>query len=115
MASDDQREGLAALRQVIARIGGDAAPAAAGTARVTLGGSARTLLPLDRLLGGGLRRGTLIEVVAARVRDSGAASGFALALAARFAAGTARPVVWILEDGAQGEVNVEDLAARVRP
>lgn len=56
---------------------------------------------LDRLLGGGLKRGTLTEIVAARPGDAAAASGFLLGLATRFAA---RPdkakaaIIWIFED-----------------
>ena len=60
-------------------------------------------LALDRVLRGGLPRGTLSEVVAGRPGDAGAASGFALALAARFAAAAGGPVVWVIEDSARGE------------
>ena len=63
-------------------------------------------LTLDRVLRGGLWRGALHEVVAARPGDAGAACGFALALAARFAAGTRLPVVWILEEAARMESGV---------
>jgi protein ImuA len=61
---------------------------------------------LDRLLDGGLCRGALHEIVPGRPGDAVAASGFAAALAARFAARTARPIVWILEDGTRREWGV---------
>jgi protein ImuA len=53
-------------------------------------------LDIDAVLGGGLRRGTLHEIVAGSARDEAAAAGFATALAIRFA--TAAPFVWIVED-----------------
>lgn len=92
------------LRAALARIAQDGSPATrfddgcpAGT--VALGRN----LALDHILRGGLRRGGLSEVVAARPGDAGAASGFALALAIRFAAGAKAPVVWIIEDAAKAE------------
>ena len=56
---------------------------------------------LDRLLGGGLKLGTLTEIIGARPGDAPAASGFLLALAARLAA---RPdkekaaILWVSEN-----------------
>jgi protein ImuA len=97
------------LREAIARIeGGRVAPLARPGGPVALGGRAGERgLMLDRVLRGGLGRGALHEVVAARPGDAGAACGFALALAARFAAahhGAARAaIVWILEDAAGRE------------
>ncbi len=93
------------LRDVIARIEGGARPDV-GHRRlpqhVTLGRG----LALDAALQGRLRRGALHEVIAAEPGDAGAASGFALALAVRFAAETRTPVVWILEDAAGTEAGV---------
>ena len=63
-------------------------------------------LALDAVLRGGLGRGALHEILAAEPGDAGAASGFALALAARFAAEAKTPVVWILEDAAGSESGV---------
>lgn len=107
MAVAPSAEQVGVLRDVIARIEGDgAAPAFGRTAppKVALGRAGETL-GLDRLLRGGLRRGTLNEVVAASAGDAGAACGFALALAARFAAAAApaAPVVWVMEDAARAE------------
>ncbi len=107
MSRGDASGHIESLRQTIALIegGGAYAPgfAAGGMARrVALGRG----LALDRMLGGGLRRDQLSEVVAGGARHAGAASGFALALAARFAAAHAGPVVWIMEDGARSETGV---------
>jgi protein ImuA len=92
------------LRDAIARIAGD------GSLAPRLGDGSRPRkvalgrrIALDHMLGGGLGRGAVHEVVAARPGDAGAACGFALALAARFAGGTRAPVVWIVEDGARRE------------
>ncbi len=66
-------------------------------ARVTLGENCS----LDRMLQGGLCRGTLHEIVPAGANDAAAACGFALALAARFAAKvnqTQSTIIWIVED-----------------
>ena len=56
--------------------------------------------PLDRLLGGGLRRDALHEVRAATTRDTAAATGFATAVLARLTAGDGRPVLWVMEETA---------------
>jgi protein ImuA len=53
---------------------------------------------LDRLLAGGLATGALHEITAAGPGDAPAAAGFALALAARFAASRKAPLIWIGED-----------------
>jgi protein ImuA len=106
MSLGGRSEQVGVLRDVIARLEGDGAaathfadPRPLGTPGIRLGRD----LALDGVLRGGLRRGALHEIVAARPGDAGAASGFALALAARFAAGTHAPVVWILEDAARAE------------
>lgn len=73
-----------------------------GPPRVNLGEN----FSLDRLLQGGLRRGALHEIAPARAKDAAAASGFALALSARFAAQAAESrsdVIWIIEDYAGSE------------
>ena len=108
MSPGDRSEQVGLLRDVIARIEGDGnlVPRLGATgskgkpAKATLGGAG---LALDRLLRGGLARGALTEVVAAAPGDAGTACGFALALAARFAAGTRGTIVWIVEDGARQE------------
>ena len=104
MSPGGRSEQVGLLRDAIARIEGNGAIAprfgdARERVRVALGRE----LPLDRVLRGGLGRGAVHEVVAARAGDAGAACGFALALAARFAAGTRAPWVWIIEDGARME------------
>lgn len=58
-------------------------------------------LALDVALGGGLRRGTLHEIMAASARDAAAAAGFAVALASRCA--EAGAVIWIVDDRAAWE------------
>ncbi len=61
---------------------------------------------LDRMLHGGLRRGALHEIAPGRAGDGAAASGFALALSARFAAKAAESrssIIWIVEDYARLE------------
>ena len=60
--------------------------------------------PLDGILGGGLRPGSLHEVVAETARDEAAASGFAVALAGLVARG--RTLVWILDDRTAWEVGL---------
>lgn len=101
MSPGGRSEQLGFLRAAIARIEGGA-PALRGgapAARVKLGDG----LALDRLLRGGLLRGTLHEVVAAAPGDAGGACGFALALAARFAAETRNEILWVVEDAAGNE------------
>ncbi|MCW6508904.1 ImuA family protein [Lichenifustis flavocetrariae] len=69
------------------------------TQRVPLGAA-----PLDGILGGGLRPGSLHEVVAETARDEAAASGFAVALAGLVARG--RTLVWILDDRTAWEIGL---------
>ena len=107
MSSRDRSERIGFLRDAIARIeddGHDAArfaTAAEAPDRVALGMDTE----LDKVLKGGLRRGALHEIVAASPGDATAASGFALALAARFAAALEHrgAIVWIVEDHALSE------------
>lgn len=61
------------------------------------------IAPLDRLLGGGLRRDALHEVRAGTTRDAAAATGFATAILARLMAGDGRPVLWVMEEAAVRE------------
>ena len=108
-------ERLALLREAVARIeartdlapGRHARQGRVGTIvprkaprekRIRLGNGP---LRLDDMLGGGLRPGTLHEIVAAHRQDDGAAAGFAAALAVRCA--DAGPLVWIVEDCAAFE------------
>lgn len=88
---------LRALRETVARIerrgeGGRMNPAGG---LVALGDGP---LALDATLGGGLRCGTLHEIMAVSARDGPAAAAFAVALAARCAGSGA--VVWIIDDQA---------------
>jgi protein ImuA len=53
---------------------------------------------LDHVLAGGLKAGALHEITAAGPGDAPAAAGFALALAARFAASRKAPLIWVGED-----------------
>ena len=107
MSSRDRSEEVGFLRDAIAQIeeSDGRMPAFAGGRKlaecVTLG--AQTAL--DAALPGGLRRGALHEVVARSPGDAPAACGFALALAARFAAALGRrgAIVWIVEDHARSE------------
>lgn len=127
MRSAAPREPFASLREEIARILarggegfsvrslnglGDEAEALQEAARLPLGQTCR----LDALLGGGLRLGTLTEILAARPGDAAAATGFLLALACRLAGRPAQAktttttktktkaaIVWIFEDFAARE------------
>ena len=110
MSQGDRSERLDFLRQKIARIeaaGIEAAEIEAGRARLS---NARVSLgencSLDLMLHGGLCRGALHEIAPGRAGDGAAASGFALALSARFAAKTAANqsnIIWIVEDFAKVE------------
>jgi len=84
---------LSQLRRSLAALTG--APAAAA-ARVTLG-----LAGLDAGLGGGLLRAALHEVLAPGTADLPAATGFAVGVAVRAAAG--RPLVWVRQDPLEPE------------
>ncbi len=116
MAHRDRSEEVGLLRDAIARIeegGQSSAPAnLRPPGAVSLGPAAEgatngdATTELDRAFPGGLRRGALHEVVAASAGDAPAACGFALALAARFAAALGRrrgAIVWIVEDHAKSE------------
>ena len=86
------------LRQAIDRIGRDGGVRRTGRAsgRVATGHGA-----IDTVLGGGLKRGAIHEVMPAATRDLTAATGFALGLIARMAEG--RDWLWIGEDKARLE------------
>ena len=86
MSPSGRAEEMARLRRAVARI-----EAEAGAARVRPGAvSAARRLPLSRALdaalGGGLAEDGLHEIAPAEPQDGAAATGFALALAARFLA-----------------------------
>ncbi len=90
---------LPALRDRVAAIGAD------GRARALEAPGGPAVAPLghagaDRVLGGGLRRGAVHEVRPAATGDAAAATGFALACAARFsrAGGLPRPWLWVRQD-----------------
>lgn len=98
------------LRDAIARIEANGrraqaafAPAGGRGLRPRLGETG-----LDQALKGRLGRGALHEIVAASPGDAAAASGFALALATRFAAPCppASSIVWIIEDQAKAEAGL---------
>ena len=57
----------------------------------------------DQALGGGFPAAGLSEIHLDETRDSGSLAGFALALAIRFAASPARPLLWIADDQALSE------------
>ena len=57
----------------------------------------------DRALGGGFPAAGLSEIHLDETRDGGSLAGFALALAIRFAASPARPLLWIADDHALSE------------
>jgi protein ImuA len=90
---------LPALRDRVAAIDAD------GRARALEAPGGASVAPLghagaDRVLGGGLRRGAVHEVRPAAAGDAAAATGFALACAARFsrAGGLPRPWLWVRQD-----------------
>jgi len=89
---DVSPDGVTALRRVV-----DAMAPPVGDARkgvVPFG-----VASLDHALGGGLALGALHEIAAARESEIAAATGLALALAAR----QTRPVLWVAEDMALTE------------
>lgn len=100
MSQTGRSERVDFLRQRIAAIeaaGVEVDAAHSRSARVNLGEN----FSLDRMLRGGLRRGALHEIAPAHAADAAAASGFALALSARFAAEAAEArsdIIWIIED-----------------
>ena len=89
---------LCRLRQDVARIEGHEAALDVGTPLLTLGVAA-----IDGALQGGLRPASLHEIAPQAARDAGAATGFALALAAR-AGRAAAETLWIQTDFAAAEV-----------
>ncbi|WP_245441495.1 ImuA family protein [Rhizobium vallis] len=110
------RERLFALRETIAKLEGKPAPALAAAEREALasGKAARQAVerngrglhlpfgvaPLDEAMEGGLPLDAIIEFRAALSRDAGAASGLAMAVAARLQkreadAGRLLPLLWI--------------------
>jgi protein ImuA len=107
MSQSDSSERVSFLRDRIARVEAGSGPAqgiARSCSRLSLGDTR-----LDSLLRGGLASGALHEIVAATPGDAAAASGFTLALAARFMAGNAKArkeIVWILENYAGSETGM---------
>ena len=97
---------LFVLRETVARIQGEttwsrvAAPEGAASA-VALGDGG---FAFDAVLGGGLRRGALHEIMAMSPRDAAAASSFAIALAVRCAGEGA--LIWIVDDRAAWETGL---------
>lgn len=83
------RADLEALRREVSRLERGSSPVAAD--RFSTGST-----QLDAALRGGLNRGALHEVFAARTADEPSASGFAVMLAVR--ASETRPVVWVRQD-----------------
>ena len=103
MSSRGGTEHVTLLRAAIDRIerGGSRPPVRRdeGCAAIALGPDG---LGLDRLLGGGLRRGALHEIAPAAATDEGAAARFAVAVAVR-ALATHPAVVWIVDGCAVSE------------
>jgi protein ImuA len=100
MPANGRSERVSILRGEIARI--EAQTVRLGhrpgrESRVLFGNS------LDQALNGGLARGALHEILPASPGDIGAASGFVLALASRFAIDRTAPIIWIGEDFAARE------------
>jgi protein ImuA len=85
MAQGDKAENMAHLRGAIAGI-----EAHSGTASTRAPLRLSLARPLDGALGGGLADDSLHEIAPAQAGDGTAAMGFALALAARFAAASPR-------------------------
>lgn len=95
MSASGSSERIRFLRETLAGLdhaGGGMAPA---PVRTLAFGSAPCAL--DRLLGG-LFTGALYEAAPARMGDLAAASGFALALAVRFAAAHDGPILWMSDE-----------------
>ncbi|MGI8527337.1 MAG: ImuA family protein, partial [Pseudolabrys sp.] len=82
---------LRRLRRDVAKIEGQATDLDIGARMLALG-----VGPIDGTLQGGLAPASLHEIAPSAMRDAGAATGFALALAAR--AGAARETLWIQTD-----------------
>ena len=95
MPSAAVAEVLQRLRSTVAEFDAPIVPDGAAPA-LCLGAEA-----IDAALGGGLAYGALHELVPAQPRDSGAAAGFALALAALIRKD--RPLVWVQTDFARME------------
>jgi len=83
------RADLEALRRQVSQLERGSSPVAGG--RFSTGSAL-----LDGALRGGLQRGALHEIFAARMADEASASGFAITLAVR--ASARRPVVWVRQD-----------------
>lgn len=99
--SQSSSERLRALRHVLAHCVEAEQASTLQQSPVALGAAAACRL--DGALGGGLRRGVLHEIVAARPGDATAAVGFASALATCLSRPRKSPVVWILERSAESE------------
>ena len=98
MSATGSSDRIRFLRQTLAGLeqaGGSLASPA--PSRVTPFGRDGAPCSLDRALGG-LHAGALYEVAPARMGDGAAATGFALALAARFAAVHPGPVIFISDE-----------------
>jgi len=98
MSQGDRSERIGFLRAAIARIeagGAGAMGAAAGPGRA---GPASAPEAADWAGAAAAARGLFCEVAPAAAQDYGAASGFALALAARCAREAGGPVAWIAEE-----------------
>lgn len=110
------RKSLAHLHRRIAEIEGQGGwrPPAGGEAGnpASFSASSRAsevdfgVAPLDRKLGGGLRRNALHEVCSGTTRDAAAATGFAAALLARLSATDERPILWVVEASAAREAGL---------
>lgn len=103
MSRSDRVEEIGVLRRAIAEIEG--LPALGPSAlRVRLGAEEGPAFSLDLAFGGGLPTGELYEIVPATARDLAAATGFALALAARFSQIRKGAIFWFGLDFATREL-----------
>ena len=102
MSRSDRAEEIGVLRRAIAEIEG--VPTLGPLApRVRLGAEEGPAFSLDLAFGGGLPTGELYEVVPAAAHDMAAATGFALALAARFSRARTGAIFWFGLDFAARE------------
>ncbi len=105
MARRDKAEEIGVLRRAIAEIEGLPALGSACVMRQATGAEEGPAFSLDLAFGGGLPKGELYEIVpAAAARDMAAATGFALALAARLSRVRRGAIFWFGLDFAAREV-----------
>ncbi|MBX9740612.1 MAG: hypothetical protein K2X62_11090 [Beijerinckiaceae bacterium] len=98
MSGRDSSERVRFLRQAIADIEQSGQGACSARVRhVPMGSPEQAGFSFDRALGG-LATGALYEVAPSRMSDLAAAGGFALGLAARFAASAPGAILWVSDE-----------------